>query len=154
MLASPPLKLVKLATTLFLLVYSSAIIFRLAGDLDSNEHSAFLASQKARGMTRLYESAESLSIDWSRFAYVQYATNSDYLCNAVMIFERLHQSGSRADRVLIYLTQYSLKGTATSWQQTLLQKARDEYNIKLKLVELISREGGGERLLCLLIALI
>jgi hypothetical protein len=44
MLASPPLKLVKLATTLFLLVYSSAIIFRLIGDLDSNEHSAFLAS--------------------------------------------------------------------------------------------------------------
>lgn len=154
MLAFPPLKIVKLATMLFLLVYSSAIIFRLIAGLDKNEHSAFLASQKVRGMTRLYKSAESFSTDWSRFAYLQYATNSDYLCNAVMMFERLHQLGSRADRVLIYPTEYSSEDTATSWQQTLLQKARDEFNVTLKPVELISREGGGERLLCLLIALI
>ncbi|KAJ6114843.1 nucleotide-diphospho-sugar transferase [Penicillium sp. IBT 16267x] len=130
MLAFPPLKLVKLATTLFLLVYLSAIIFRLTADLDSNEHSMFLASQKSSGMTSLHESAESLSIDWSRFAYVQYATNSDYLCNAVMMFERLHQS------------EYLSESTATSSQKTLLQKARDEYNVTLKPVELISREGG------------
>jgi alpha-N-acetylglucosamine transferase len=105
-------------------------------------------------MTSLYESAESLSIDWSQFAYVQYTTNSDYLCNAVMMFERLHHLGSQANRVLIYLIEYSSEGTATSWQQTLLQKARDGYNVTLKPVELISREGGGERLLCLLVALI
>ena len=154
MLAFPPLKLVKLATTLFLLVYSSAIIFRLAADLDSNWRSAFFTSQIAREMTSLYESAESHSIDWSRFAYVQYATNSDYLCNAVMMFERLHQSASRADRVLIYPTEYSSESAATSWQQTLLRKARDEYNVTLRPVELISRECGGERLLCLPVALI
>ncbi len=37
-------------------------------------------------------------VNWSRFAYVQYVTNSAYLCNSVMLFETLHRLGSKADR--------------------------------------------------------
>ena len=40
-------------------------------------------------------------VDWSRFAYVQYATDQLYLCNSVMLFEILHRLESRADRLLI-----------------------------------------------------
>ncbi|KAK0738622.1 nucleotide-diphospho-sugar transferase [Schizothecium vesticola] len=46
---------------------------------------------------------EQHNTDWSRFAYVQYVTNSAYLCNSVMLFETLHRLGtSRADRVMMY----------------------------------------------------
>jgi hypothetical protein len=68
-----------------------------------------------------------------------------------MMFEHLQQSGTRADRVLIYPTEYSSAGMATSWQQIMLQKARDEYDVILKPVDLISREGGGERLFIFLL---
>jgi alpha-N-acetylglucosamine transferase len=154
MLAFPPSKFWKFATTFFLLVYSSAIVFRLAAGLYITNNAAFLVSPNAHKITGLYKPGEPLSMDWSRFAYVQYATNPDYLCNAVMMFERLHTLGSRADRVLIYPEKYSSQGTATIWQQNLLQKARDEYNVALSPVELISREGGGECLLWLLVAFI
>ncbi|KAI9831028.1 MAG: hypothetical protein M1819_005266 [Sarea resinae] len=42
------------------------------------------------------------SVDWSRFAYVQYANDQAYLCNSLMFFETLHRLGSQADRVLLY----------------------------------------------------
>ncbi|KAK1995287.1 glucose N-acetyltransferase [Colletotrichum falcatum] len=37
-----------------------------------------------------------------RFAYVQYATDLDYLCNAVINFHRLSLLGARHDQVLIF----------------------------------------------------
>ena len=40
--------------------------------------------------------------NYSRYAYVQYATNFIYLCNALMLFESLHRLGSTADRLLLY----------------------------------------------------
>ena len=33
---------------------------------------------------------------WSDFAYVQYVTNRNYLCNSLMIIEALHRSGTKA----------------------------------------------------------
>lgn len=36
-------------------------------------------------------------LDWSRFAYTKYATNTVYLCNSVMIFESLKRFGNKAD---------------------------------------------------------
>ncbi|VVT55240.1 uncharacterized protein SAPINGB_P004497 [Magnusiomyces paraingens] len=42
------------------------------------------------------------TIDWSRFAYVQYVTDANYLCNALMAFEQLHKLNVRADKLLIY----------------------------------------------------
>ncbi|KAJ0113835.1 glucose N-acetyltransferase [Diaporthe amygdali] len=37
-----------------------------------------------------------------RFAYAQYATDMDYLCNAVINFNRLDRFGSKHDQVLIF----------------------------------------------------
>ncbi|OJJ00528.1 hypothetical protein ASPVEDRAFT_51698 [Aspergillus versicolor CBS 583.65] len=69
--------------------------------------------------------------DWSRFAYVQYATDEVYLCNSVLIFEALHRLGARPDRVLIYPSSFSIEEDDSSFEGHLLRKARDEYNVKL-----------------------
>lgn len=47
-------------------------------------------------------------VDWSRFAYTQYATNEVYMCNCLMVFEALHRLGSKADRVLFYPEEWDL----------------------------------------------
>ena len=81
-------------------------------------------------------------IDWSRFAYVQYVTNLPYLCNSVMIFEALHRLGSMPDRLMMYPDHFSLEDNST--EAILLNKARDEYNVTLKAIE-VQRRGGNDR---------
>ncbi|KAL6882915.1 glycosyltransferase family 8 protein [Trichoderma longibrachiatum] len=82
--------------------------------------------------------------DWSRFAYTQYVTDSVYLCNSVMLLERLHHLGSRADRVLMYPEK--MLPDPETWDDggfrdaELLIKARDEYGVKLKPIEVQHRE--------------
>ncbi|PYH48812.1 hypothetical protein BP01DRAFT_420558 [Aspergillus saccharolyticus JOP 1030-1] len=64
----------------------------------------------------------ALQVDWSRFAYTQYATNRNYLCNSVMRFETLHRSGSRAERLLTYASDFPTEDN--SRVAKLLRKAR------------------------------
>lgn len=45
-----------------------------------------------------------------RFAYIQYATNQEYLCNSLMIFDSLHRLHSNASRVLIYPNDWTPAG--------------------------------------------
>ena len=75
------------------------------------------------------------SVDWSRFAYVQYVTNSAYLCNSLMIFESLHRLGSRAEKVMMYPKDWSADDSSTSSDSYLLRKARDEYKVHLQPIE-------------------
>ncbi|KAH7357064.1 alphaN-acetylglucosamine transferase [Rhexocercosporidium sp. MPI-PUGE-AT-0058] len=74
------------------------------------------------------------NVDWSKFAYTQYATNLEYLCNAIMIFETLHRLGSKADRLLLYPNKYSLDVSLGTTESRLLLKARDEFNVTLKAI--------------------
>ena len=74
--------------------------------------------------------------DWSRFAYVQYVTNGPYLCNSIMLFERLNKLGSKADRVLLYPQHMSADETEGNEDGTLLRKARDEYGAILKPIQI------------------
>ncbi|SPQ27171.1 d83a3730-91ba-44bf-abf0-e8eb00f37d33 [Thermothielavioides terrestris] len=88
------------------------------------------------------ESGAVESVDWSRFAYVQYVTNSVYLCNSVMLFERLQQVGSRADRVMMYPSwMMGEGGRGRLDDRRLLLKARDEYNVRLVPIEVLARPG-------------
>ncbi|KAM0372215.1 hypothetical protein ACHAPK_004787 [Fusarium culmorum] len=82
-------------------------------------------------------------VDWSRFAYIQYVTNEDYLCNSVMIFEQLHRLGSKADRLLMYPKEMLEPGAAYSNKRggQLLIRARDEYNVTLQPIEIQHRDG-------------
>ncbi|AEO64730.1 glycosyltransferase family 8 protein [Thermothielavioides terrestris NRRL 8126] len=87
------------------------------------------------------------SVDWSRFAYTQYVTDLHYLCNSVMLFERLHHLGSRAGRVMMY-PSHMFDPTAadggTSVEARLLRKARDEYNVRLVPIQVQRRDGGDK----------
>ncbi|KAI8416826.1 hypothetical protein FOFC_03139 [Fusarium oxysporum] len=71
-----------------------------------------------------------INTNWSRFAYAQYVTNSEYLCNSVMLFEALQHLRSRADRVMIY-PPHMLGSDHKSSNARLLAKARDKYDVKL-----------------------
>jgi hypothetical protein len=77
-------------------------------------------------------------IDWTQYAYIQYVTNSDYLCNSVMLFETLHRLGSKAERLMLVPGQF---GATQSWVLDLMLKARDQYNVRLKLMDIQSRGG-------------
>ena len=44
----------------------------------------------------------SLEVNWTDFAYVQYVTNEQYLCNSLTILEALHRVGAKADRVIVF----------------------------------------------------
>ncbi|KAL4885601.1 nucleotide-diphospho-sugar transferase [Aspergillus karnatakaensis] len=80
-------------------------------------------------------------VDWTRFAYIQYVTNTAYLCNSVMLFETLHRLHSKPERLMMYPSIFSVNDT-DSTEGRLLRKARDEYNVKLAPVEVQSRPGG------------
>ena len=77
-------------------------------------------------------------MEWSSFAYTQYATSSIYLYNSVMIFETLHRLGSKVDRLLMYpsyLKPSERGDRANDADSRLLRKARDKYGVKLQPVE-------------------
>ncbi|KAJ5247627.1 nucleotide-diphospho-sugar transferase [Penicillium chermesinum] len=82
-------------------------------------------------------------VDWSRYAYTQYVTNTDYLCNSVMLFEALHRLGSKADRLMMYPEDFSVEDDNTSKESKLLRIAREKYNVKLKPIQVQSRLGVG-----------
>lgn len=90
---------------------------------------------------------DDASIDWSRFAYTQYVTNKEYLCNSVMIFETLHRLKAKADRVMMYPDNMMspTETSPTSNEAKLLVKARDQYGVKLVPVSVQRRNGGDGR---------
>ncbi|KAH6896772.1 nucleotide-diphospho-sugar transferase [Thelonectria olida] len=89
-------------------------------------------------------SATTSEVDWSRFAYTQYVTNSEYLCNSVMFFEALHRLGSRADRVIMYPAPMLQPGETSPSDALLLSKARDDYNVKLVPITIQHKYEGDQ----------
>ncbi|KAK1025060.1 hypothetical protein LTR33_017800, partial [Friedmanniomyces endolithicus] len=80
--------------------------------------------------------------NWSRFAYVQYATDDHNLCNAVMMFEALHRYGSKADRVLLHNPQWTTTGNGGKDRNAqLLTLAVKKYGVTLKPVRLLDERG-------------
>ena len=80
-------------------------------------------------------------IEWSRFAYVQYVTTLPYLCNSVMLFERLYKLGSKADRLLLYPHEISPDAEGGEGG-ALLRKARDAYDAILKPIEVQRKDSA------------
>ncbi|EME44314.1 glycosyltransferase family 8 protein [Dothistroma septosporum NZE10] len=70
------------------------------------------------------------NVDWSEYAYSQYATSTDYLCNSLLIFESLGRPGSKPSRVMMYPDAWST--TDATSRGRLLLKARDEYRVILQ----------------------
>ncbi|TQN70151.1 Glucose N-acetyltransferase 1 [Colletotrichum shisoi] len=82
-------------------------------------------------------------VDWSRFAYVQYATDALYLCNSIMFFERLEHLNSKPDRALLYpsnmMDPYATEGETDVAK--LLIRAREDYSVKLVPIKVQHRQG-------------
>ncbi|KAH8820626.1 glucose N-acetyltransferase [Xylogone sp. PMI_703] len=82
------------------------------------------------------------SINWSRFAYTQYVTNTEYLCNSVMLFEILHRLGSKADRLMMYPSSMHPDPASPNQESQLLLKAQNDYGVKLMPIEVQHRAVG------------
>ncbi|KAH7067248.1 glucose N-acetyltransferase [Paraphoma chrysanthemicola] len=92
----------------------------------------------------------SLIINWNDFAYVQYVTNGNYLCNSLMILEALHRHRTKADRIMMYPEDWKVPGvgehlTDVSIESRLLAKARDFYGTKLVPVKLQTFARGDPK---------
>jgi hypothetical protein len=84
-------------------------------------------------------------VDWSRYAYVQYVTNTAYLCNSVMLFEILHRLGSKADRLMMYPEHLSMAEEPSTIESRLLRKSHDEYNVKLEPISIQHRDSSDRK---------
>jgi len=89
----------------------------------------------------LFSAHKDGGVDWSQFAYVQYVTSVPYLCNSLMLFSRLHELGSKADRLLLYPQQYNLDESEGNAAGLLLRRARENYGVILKPIEVQHKES-------------
>ncbi|KAM0627149.1 hypothetical protein ACHAQG_001999 [Verticillium nonalfalfae] len=126
-----------------LIILTTFVLFGLQG----HDHFAGSAPAQEAGQPGVPESSSSKAPghdhDWSRFAYTQYVTNSEYLCNSVMLFESLARLQSKADRVMMY-PRRMLEPTASesaTLDGRLLIKAREQYGVKLVPIEVQHRTG-------------
>lgn len=90
------------------------------------------------------------SIIWRDFAYVQYVTNENYLCNSLMMLEALHRLKAKADRLMLYPNSWKIPNVKESdldfknlpETTRLLIHARDKYQAKLMPIEVQSIPRG------------
>ena len=101
------------------------------------------SAQQSMGQNLDSDRKAEKGIDWSRFAYVQYVTKLPYLCNSLMLFESLYHLGCKPDRLMMYPSTFSLDSDKT--ESRLLTKARDEYNVKLKPIDIQRRTDTHDR---------
>lgn len=84
------------------------------------------------------------SINWSRYAYSQYATTSAHLCNSIMLFEALSRLGSKPDRLLFYPSTWDTHiASSRDRDSQLLVMARDKYKVKLIPVDIPPHQSGN-----------
>ncbi|KAF2720085.1 glycosyltransferase family 8 protein [Polychaeton citri CBS 116435] len=86
-------------------------------------------------------SERPVKVDWSRFAYSQYATDTHSMCNAFMVFEALHRLGSKADRVLLYPQEWVGASPRYDRNAQLMHFAQKKYNVKLEPIQLLGADG-------------
>lgn len=93
------------------------------------------SSTKTSGLSRY--PFDGSQIDWSRYAYSQYATDQHYLCNCLMVFHSLDTLKSPADRLLFYPKTWDTDiSSAKDRTSQLLVLARDKYHVKLRPVDM------------------
>lgn len=60
-----------------------------------------------------------------------------------MLFEALHRLGSKADRVMLYPSEFLQSENDDSKESRLLRFARDHYGVRLKPIEMQVKGGSG-----------
>ena len=89
------------------------------------------------------------SVDWHRFAYVQYVTNSQYLCNSLMLFEILDRLKCRSDRLMMFPGSWTTEVDSdrpANDETRLLRLARDKYAVHLQPIEVQSKWNGDRKI--------
>jgi len=86
----------------------------------------------------------SEGINWKQYAYMQYVTTPDYLCNSLMFFEALSKTGSQADRVILYPKHY--KDDLESREAMMLLNAEKTWNVITIPVKMERKSGEYCRL--------
>jgi hypothetical protein len=62
-----------------------------------------------------------------------------------MLFETLHRLGSKADRMLMYPSEWSVSEDGDSSESRMLRYVRDHYGVKLKPMEIqMKPDNDGE----------
>ncbi|KAF2828491.1 hypothetical protein CC86DRAFT_437798 [Ophiobolus disseminans] len=98
--------------------------------------------------TSMSSTSTHAAVTWSDYAYVQYVTDDNYLCNSLMILEALHRYRSKADRILMYSEEWKVpeqnqRSGNISVEGQSLAKERDLYAAKLVPIKLQSFERAG-----------
>ena len=92
----------------------------------------------------LTSSGRATRRQWSRFAYSQYTTDTQSLCNSLMVFESLHRLGSQAQRVLLYPREWLEQGDDhINWR--LLHKAEKDFKVNLIPINLLEAIDEGDK---------
>lgn len=77
-------------------------------------------------------------VDWSRYAYVLYATSGAHLCNSFMVFAELRKYGSKADMVLIVNEDFLNKPDEFPNEHKELMDNKDKLRLKYSPVKPIT----------------
>lgn len=102
---------------------------------------AFSWSVVAAGLVFIYllfaGRKRETKVDWTRFAYTLYATDTQSLCNTVLIFDALQRHGSKAERVLqLPLQWHTIVQNEQGRDSQLLLKLQKHYKVTLLPVKL------------------
>jgi hypothetical protein len=137
-LLSRPIRVINTLLIIGLLTY---VCLRPSVDLTLSiiDTSIFGLTEPGIDSSLSYGNTIPTNVEWSRYAYIQYVTDSTYLCNSLMIFESLHRLGSKAERLMMYPNEWST--SLESPHAELLRKARDEHDVRLQPVQIQRFEG-------------
>lgn len=91
----------------------------------------------------IYNHTDLDSVDWSRYAYVLYATSAAHLCNALMILAELRNFGTKAQLVVLARQEF-LNETQHPDEYKLLTRVQREYDITIKPKEVIHKGGDDQ----------
>jgi hypothetical protein len=70
--------------------------------------------------------------NWSRFAHIQYVTTPEYLCDSVMLLERLQIPRAKASRLMLYPREWDVDGMSGDFPVAeLVLKASEEFGVEL-----------------------
>jgi alpha-N-acetylglucosamine transferase len=91
----------------------------------------------------LYDSVDKNAVDWTRYAYVLYATSSSHMCNAMMIFAELRKFNTQAQLVLLVRNEFLTDREHFQHEYTTLTDFANSYNVILKPTEVIQIGGDS-----------
>lgn len=105
----------------------------------------FLVPGTNHSLTFVLNEHTTAQVDWSKYAYSQYATDQHYLCNSLMVFDSLQQLHSPADRLLFYPKTWDIDVHDSKDRiSQLLVLARDKYKVKLRPVDIYKLRRDNE----------